>query len=74
MKIRPKITVDYDCYDIKARLTIAPNDDNPEWTIFHEKVLDHKSGNRMLFTVPNDSLDDLIQALTIYRNNLKEIK
>ena len=75
MNIRPKVTVDYKQGDLKVRHTIAPNDNNPEWTVFHERALydDKDTENHYLFTIPNDSLNDFIRALTIYRDNLNQL-
>lgn len=72
--IRPKITIDYEqSFDRDVRLTVAPDDINPEWTVVHEKILGENYSNRHILSIPNESLNDLIQALTIYRNNLKEL-
>lgn len=70
--IRPKISVDYEVHDLLVRLVIAPDDEYPESTILHEKVLTSKT-SRPLFSIPNSSLDDLIDALIIYRDNLRLI-
>lgn len=70
--IRPKISVDYKVHDTYVRLVIALDDEYSESTIMHEKILTSKT-SRPLFSIPNSSLDDLIDALIIYRDNLKLI-
>jgi hypothetical protein len=77
MNVRSKITVDMDYDGDIGRLTIAPDDDNDRWTVFHHRILTEYgegSANRHILSLPNSALNDLIRALTLYRDNVNSLR